>query len=270
MRCADTVFNPSVHLGRRSLPVQGTRIEIRPNFHTLRAVASNQHQRIRVAGVSGGQVAIDLRVGSAPYPVVYNLFDGSVVEQRLDMTNKRSTLVVESTIRGTKYRLYYSHCSEHFVREGATASKGSSICWAGSVGADAPHMHIDAKREGTSDFSNLRALSGSHCNTGVCYDSNVKSLTVDPVDLISLDNSSATDFADTHIDRCMSKFVDYFGSKRGQSFVDSGGYKIQDTTGGPVGLVEAIAIATSASDISTAVVWYYWGGWGYLPLSVCE
>ncbi len=119
---------------------------------------------------------IDLKVGSPPYPIAYSLFDGMVVDQALDANAGRSTLVIESSISGTKYRIYYLHCSEHFVRKDSFVSKGNPICRTGSVGATAPHLHIEAKRSGTADFNNLRALSGSHCSGGVCYDSSIKSL----------------------------------------------------------------------------------------------
>ncbi|SEH04760.1 carboxypeptidase regulatory-like domain-containing protein [Candidatus Venteria ishoeyi] len=73
---------------------------------------------------------------------------------------------------------------------------------------------------------------------------------------------------DNYLDKCMTKFKDYFGNKEGDAF-DCGqnnSFSCQMTTGGRLAPVTSIAIPKSQQ----GNFYYYWGDWGPLALSYCD
>ena len=70
-----------------------------------------------------------------------------------------------------------------------------------------------------------------------------------------------------YIEKCVSKFSNYFGSKEDSAFLcGEDNYYCQMTTGGTSGDIIAIAVHQSERD----VFWYYWNGWASLDLSYCD
>lgn len=71
-----------------------------------------------------------------------------------------------------------------------------------------------------------------------------------------------------YLDKCLTKFKDYFGTKVDAAF-DCGSdnaFTCQQTTGGPLGDVTGIAVPKSQQ----GDFYYYWGAWGPLALSYCD
>ena len=264
MRNADPTYNANVdELARRALGRADTSV----GCVTLPWLADNY---FRFGTGATHHAGIDFTVGPSAFQQVSAIWGGDVVEQALDtkVSPPRSTLVIESVIAGNTYRVFYLHCSEHYVSKGQkNIPQNWPICRAGSVGADKAHLHIEVKRGGTVDFADLRALSGSHCG-GTCNENHVIAMTVDPVDLIAFEKSASASpakQADDQIAKCLNTFQAYFGSRRGEAYTD-GPFRIQLTTGGWAGAVIAAAIEETADP---KVVWYYWYGWNNVPITWC-
>ena len=151
---------------------------------------------------------LDLRIrnpsSSAPvvdpsnYPTAYPVWAGRVVTQSLAPESGRSTLVIETRMGDSSYRVFYLHCALHYVTLGQTVTQETPLCLTGSVGADAPHLHIEVKKEGSPDYdfgtsaTNFTALTGRHCNASeACTRADIISRTIDPVDLLDIESNSA-------------------------------------------------------------------------------
>jgi N-acetylneuraminic acid mutarotase len=138
----------------------------------------------------------------------YALYDGTVVNETLDIPNKHSTLVIQSIVNGQTLDIYYLHCQSHDqIRNGVNMGRlsytdtnhnnvlaGDQVCQTGSVGAAAPHLHMEVKKLGM-DNNNLSAMFGSHCpssnflnykgvQTKGCTIADIQANTINPVDLV--------------------------------------------------------------------------------------
>lgn len=222
---------------------------------------------------------IDFRVRVSPASIASAAWDGKIVSKALDpyAAQPRSTLVIESSVAGVNYRIFYLHCSAHTSKiVGATVAKGEYVCTTGAVGSPAgAHLHLEVKRQGTPDYENMRAVTGAHCYSGSCYENDIENLTVDPVDLITEEKAAASvssgttspyaSQADAWIAQCTSRFSAYIGQASGAPYT-IGPFRYQRTTGGWFGSVIALAVEEVAYP---QVFWYYWGGWQRLPISFC-
>lgn len=146
---------------------------------------------------------------------IYSPIAGRVVRRQLDIEGKRSTLTIEGLHNGQRVRALFLHCQSHNHFRGTTSlgeltekndiQVGDQVCQAGSVGADASHLHFEVKLPG-QDLDNLLAMSERR---GVCQKSSfpdgwdegkrtyskltkpgcnlsdIRSGTIDPTDLIS-------------------------------------------------------------------------------------
>lgn len=198
-------------------------------------------------------------------PLAFSILSGKVVRQALSLISPvASTLVIESELNGVKYKIYYLHCSKHYAALGETVERGQVICRTGNVGAPlGAHLHVEIKKEGTPDYTNNTALSGSHCG-GWCDRTEIIEKTIDPVDIIETERISISQ-ARAVINKCWNRYFQYIGLRDGNEYI-SGDYLIQPTGGGYSGNV--IALAMSIGPISNDI-WYYWDGWQNLPTTYC-
>lgn len=78
-------------------------------------------------------------------------------------------------------------------------------------------------------------------------------------------NSNTNSDASKYIDKCISKFKNYFGNKVGDKYSCRGNSICQRTTGGSSGNVTIISIDKGLSGNKW---YYYWNGWTNNPLSL--
>ena len=140
----------------------------------------------------------------------YALFDGTVVNEKLDAVAGRSTLAILSS--DGKFKIYYLHCQSHAylpVTSSGRSGKpelaigdlvfiGDQICNTGSVGAKGgAHLHVELKATGMDpyDTPSTTALGGNRCaenlgttfnnfagkSTSGCDFEYIKNNTLDPV-----------------------------------------------------------------------------------------
>lgn len=142
---------------------------------------------------------IDFRANGQP---VYSPVSGKVSYELLDAAEGKSTLTIETNDK--TYNILLLHCSSHqhrrnglpvpALKEGIAVQKGDQVCIAGSLGADAAHLHIEVKRAG-QDAGRLKAMFGGAgaCRKSPCTLVDVRANTVDPTVLVSSTRSISGD-----------------------------------------------------------------------------
>lgn len=133
---------------------------------------------------------------------VYSPVSGKVAFQSLDAAKGQSTLTIRTD--DDAYNVLLLHCASHehrrsglpvpALKEGTIVQKGDQVCIAGSIGANAPHLHFEVKRVG-QDASRLKAMFGGvgACRKSPCTLADVRANTVDPTVLISSSTPSPGD-----------------------------------------------------------------------------
>lgn len=114
---------------------------------------------------------------------VFAIEAGNVVHLNFDGVS-HSTLIVENPTATRK--VLYLHMSKIHVREGDSIAAGAPIGTSGSVGAAAPHLHVEVWPKASPHYASRNsAITGTACPKGVCTDADIEKYTLDPVVLVS-------------------------------------------------------------------------------------
>ena len=120
---------------------------------------------------------------------VFAIEAGNVVHLNFDGVS-HSTLIVENPTATRK--VLYLHMSKIHVREGDSIAAGAPIGTSGSVGAAAPHLHVEVWPKASPHYASRNsAITGTACPKGVCTDADIEKYTLDPVVLVAGDSATA-------------------------------------------------------------------------------
>ncbi|HIE01878.1 MAG TPA: hypothetical protein EYP59_16605 [Thiotrichaceae bacterium] len=207
--------------------------------------------------ISSASGSTDIKLSSSiqisPHPIV----QGSPVTVKVNITNNGS---------------------RNFVGNFAAAIHSSSGRFVGDIGRKNNQTIRAGKTEDFTFYkSNVTWAPGSY-QLQIKYESQSAGIKWDPIPSssyyytnpvnVQIQAGKVDTKASQYIDKCIAKYRNYFGSKRGNQYTCDTNYYCQNTTGGSLGKITQIRIHKTLANRN--FYYYGYGNWWYASLSYCD